>query len=113
VWFLQVSSKLAEAMKEAGCHQAYLGFESGSDEMLKFIRKGATVAALEVKVVHRVIACVAHLVRLHVRHKVVQACDLKRHHYAHTYYCLPVYMHTCITGVTVVHTWIQAYMYAV
>jgi hypothetical protein len=102
VWFLQVSSKLAEAMKEAGCHQAYLGFESGSDEMLKFIRKGATVAALEVKVVHRVIACVAHLVRLHVRHKMV-----------HT--CIPVcdarWYKLVISSVTIMHTRITVCLY--
>lgn len=44
----QVNAKLAEAMKAAGCHQAYLGFESCSDGILKMIRKGATMAALEV-----------------------------------------------------------------
>lgn len=43
----QVSSRLAQAMAAAGCHQVFLGFESGCDAMLKRINKGATVAQLE------------------------------------------------------------------
>lgn len=43
----QVRPELAEAMAEAGCHQTYLGFESGDDGMLASIDKGASVAALE------------------------------------------------------------------
>ena len=35
------------AMKRAGCHQVFLGFESGCDDMLRRINKGETVADLE------------------------------------------------------------------
>jgi len=43
----QITSELAEAMAAAGCHQVYLGFESGSQEILNRINKGTTVAKLE------------------------------------------------------------------
>ncbi|KAJ3336878.1 hypothetical protein HDU93_002033 [Gonapodya sp. JEL0774] len=43
----QVSTRLAEAMAASGAHQVFLGFESGCDDMLKRISKGATVAQLE------------------------------------------------------------------
>jgi len=43
----QVTPKMAKAMKEAGCHQVFIGFESGCDEMLKRINKGETVQDLE------------------------------------------------------------------
>lgn len=42
-----VSEKIAMSMKEAGCYQVFLGFESGCDEMLKRINKGETVKQLE------------------------------------------------------------------
>lgn len=43
----QVTEEIAEAMAEAGCHQVYLGFESGNQGILDRIQKGATVADLE------------------------------------------------------------------
>lgn len=43
----QVNEEVAAAMAEAGCHQVYLGFESGNQGILDSIQKGATVAALE------------------------------------------------------------------
>jgi anaerobic magnesium-protoporphyrin IX monomethyl ester cyclase len=43
----QVTAKMAMAMKAAGCHQVFMGFESGCDEMLKSINKGEAVADLE------------------------------------------------------------------
>lgn len=43
----QVTPQLAEAMARAGCHQVYLGFESGSQAILDRIHKGATVEQLE------------------------------------------------------------------
>ena len=43
----QVTPELAEVMAAAGCHQAYLGFESGDDRVLRSVDKGATVAVLE------------------------------------------------------------------
>lgn len=43
----QITPELAEAMAAAGCHQVYLGFESGSQEILDRIHKGTTVAQLE------------------------------------------------------------------
>lgn len=43
----QITPKMAKAMKDAGCHQVFLGFESGCDEMLERINKGEKVADLE------------------------------------------------------------------
>lgn len=43
----QITPELAERMAAAGCHQVYLGFESGSQEILDRIQKGATVEDLE------------------------------------------------------------------
>lgn len=43
----QVSKKMAVAMKDAGCHQVFMGFESGCDMMLASINKGEKVADLE------------------------------------------------------------------
>lgn len=43
----QITDELAAAMAASGCHQVYLGFESGSQEILDRINKGTTVAALE------------------------------------------------------------------
>jgi anaerobic magnesium-protoporphyrin IX monomethyl ester cyclase len=43
----QVTTKMAWSMKAAGCHQVFMGFESGCDAMLKRINKGETVADLE------------------------------------------------------------------
>ena len=43
----QITDELADAMAAAGCHQVYLGFESGSQAILDRIHKGATVQALE------------------------------------------------------------------
>lgn len=41
-----IDDKVAIAMKEAGCHQTYLGFESGSQKILDNINKGTTVEKL-------------------------------------------------------------------
>lgn len=43
----QISPKMARAMQRAGCHQVFLGFESGCDDILRAMRKGETVAQLE------------------------------------------------------------------
>ena len=43
----QVTERMAVAMKKAGCHQVFMGFESGCDEMLRSINKGEKVADLE------------------------------------------------------------------
>jgi len=43
----QVTDELADAMALAGCHQVYLGFESGSPEILARIQKGSTLERLE------------------------------------------------------------------
>lgn len=43
----QIDPELAEAMARAGCHQVYLGFESGSQRILDGVGKGVTVAELE------------------------------------------------------------------
>lgn len=43
----QISPEMAEAMARAGCHQVYLGFESGSQDILDRVQKGATVEELE------------------------------------------------------------------
>jgi anaerobic magnesium-protoporphyrin IX monomethyl ester cyclase len=43
----QVTEKMATSMKAAGCHQVFMGFESGCDKMLRSINKGETVADLE------------------------------------------------------------------
>jgi anaerobic magnesium-protoporphyrin IX monomethyl ester cyclase len=42
-----ITPKFAHVMAQAGCHQVFLGFESGCDEMLQSINKGETVAQLE------------------------------------------------------------------
>ncbi|MFO0577457.1 MAG: radical SAM protein [Polyangia bacterium] len=42
----QITAEMAEAMAAAGCHQVYLGFESGSQDILDRIHKGATVEEL-------------------------------------------------------------------
>lgn len=42
----QITPELAAAMASAGCHQVYLGFESGSQAILDGIHKDTTVAAL-------------------------------------------------------------------
>lgn len=41
-----ITEELADLMKSAGCHQTYLGFESGSQQILNSIRKKATVERL-------------------------------------------------------------------
>lgn len=41
-----IDDELAKAMKLAGCHQTYLGFESGSQTILENIKKGTTVERL-------------------------------------------------------------------
>ena len=43
----QITQGMALSMKQAGCHQVFLGFESGCDDMLRRINKGETVADLE------------------------------------------------------------------
>ena len=43
----QITPRMAAAMKAAGCHQVFMGFESGCDEMLLRIQKGERVADLE------------------------------------------------------------------
>lgn len=43
----QVTPELAGAMARAGCHQVYLGFESGAQAILDRIHKGTTVDRLE------------------------------------------------------------------
>lgn len=43
----QLDKELADWMSKAGCHQVYLGFESGSQRILDSIKKGATVEQLE------------------------------------------------------------------
>lgn len=43
----QITPKMATAMKAAGCHQCFMGFESGCDEMLLRIQKGERVCDLE------------------------------------------------------------------
>lgn len=42
----QVDPELATAMSDAGCHQVYLGFESGSQAILDRVRKGIRVDQL-------------------------------------------------------------------
>ncbi|MDF1667641.1 MAG: radical SAM protein [Planctomycetota bacterium] len=42
----QISPELARAMKAAGCHQVYLGFESGSPKILETINKDASLDQL-------------------------------------------------------------------
>lgn len=41
-----INEEVADVMKKAGCHQTYLGFESGSQKILDIIRKGTTVERL-------------------------------------------------------------------
>ncbi len=43
----QIDQEMAVAMAAAGCHQAYIGFESGSQAILDRVHKDATVAQLE------------------------------------------------------------------
>lgn len=43
----QITPPLAEVMARAGCHQVYLGFESGSQAILDGVNKGASVEELE------------------------------------------------------------------
>ena len=43
----QVTPAVADAMAAAGCHQVYIGFESGSQSILDGIRKGTTIERLE------------------------------------------------------------------
>ena len=43
----QITEEVAAAMRAAGCHQVYLGFESGDQEMLERVDKDATVERLE------------------------------------------------------------------
>jgi radical SAM superfamily enzyme YgiQ (UPF0313 family) len=45
-WVVNLSGFSTRAMKRAGCHQAYLGFESGSQVVLDNIHKGTTVERL-------------------------------------------------------------------
>ena len=42
-----IDDEMAKVMKLAGCHQCYLGFESGSQAILNNIKKGTTVEKLE------------------------------------------------------------------
>eukprot|EP01084_Bolivina_argentea_P063800 116402_1 len=42
-----LNDEICKIMKEAGCHQMYLGFESGSNNILKIIDKGCKVQRLE------------------------------------------------------------------
>jgi len=41
-----INDEIAKAMKKAGCHQTYLGFESGSQIILDNIKKGTTIEKL-------------------------------------------------------------------
>lgn len=43
----QVTPELARVMARAGCHQAYLGLESGSQRILDGVGKGSTVEQME------------------------------------------------------------------
>lgn len=43
----QVNEELAELAKRAGCHQMYLGFESGDPKILKIVKKDTTIEKLE------------------------------------------------------------------
>ena len=50
-WFCNVRADMlreetCRLMKESGCHQVFMGFESGSDEMLTFMNKGCTIDQL-------------------------------------------------------------------
>lgn len=42
----QLDPELAQAMRRAGCHQVYLGFESGSPKILRAINKDASIEQL-------------------------------------------------------------------
>jgi anaerobic magnesium-protoporphyrin IX monomethyl ester cyclase len=41
-----VSEPMAQALRDAGCHEAWLGAESGSDRVLRAMNKGTTVAEI-------------------------------------------------------------------
>ena len=43
----QVTGEMAQVMAASGCHQVYLGFESGSQQILDRVEKGATIENLE------------------------------------------------------------------
>lgn len=43
----QVTEEVAAAMRAAGCHQVYLGFESGDQTILNGVSKGTTLERLE------------------------------------------------------------------
>jgi anaerobic magnesium-protoporphyrin IX monomethyl ester cyclase len=58
----QVTPEIASAMARAGCHQVYLGFESGSQRILDAIHKGATVDELEAGARHLADAGIARSV---------------------------------------------------
>ncbi len=42
-----ITPKMADAMRQAGCHQVFMGFESGCNDMLKKMNKGETVSQLK------------------------------------------------------------------
>jgi len=43
----QITDELAELAAQAGCHQMYLGFESGDQQVLEIIKKDTTIEKLE------------------------------------------------------------------
>jgi len=42
----RVNAELCSSMKRAGCHQIFLGVESGSPKLLKYMKKGETVETM-------------------------------------------------------------------